>query len=680
MTKMNAEEPEMTVIDEMRAAAEAEVKALARHRPGDLDSLRILFALRREATPVPPPPPGLDALNAELDRRQAIGKEPEPPELDEAGIAALRGKADEGDAEAGYQLGRFFLRRTERQEEEALGCLLVSAEAGHVAAAFQAGTLLYHGWSVPQNVPRALALLETSARAGNSDAARFLALAYDGFGGHVAKDGEIAMRWWNQAARLGDRHACWFVGQLLLEEDATPAGQARGRELIEYAAEHGFPPGCGTLGYLMAQDIEPHEELLEELAFPLLRLGAIRGGYDAARYLAKLLRRLGGRERHEEAVYWLREAALRDPAAMRMMGDSYQKGLGVPQDYEAATAWHALAAEEGDAEAASLLALAFLDGTGVPRDPALALHFAERGAAAGHGKGAGLLGRIYEDGLGVPRDDARAAAWYGKAAELGDAFSMYCAAVTLFDGRGVEPDAARAVAWLEKAVEEGPDGCHLLALMKFRGEGTAPDPQRARALFLGAVAGLHLPSLFTTLEEEALRFRRAATQPRNLRSRVEELAADSDSLPAESALDAGLLIWNGDAGLMQNDALAIGLFRAAARKGSVLAAACLSHALWDAGQDEEAMEWLGTAARAGLPGAERRLAFRLVESRQCAPEDDRVVRLLESAADQGDVLACVELARVLECAEASGDAPADARRAERIVALRRTAAEGGYPV
>ena len=75
------------------------------------------------------------------------------------------------------------------------------------AAAFQAGTLIYHGWGVPRDVPRALALLEQSARAGNANAARFLALAFDGVGGNIPKDPEVAMRWWNEAARLGDRHA-----------------------------------------------------------------------------------------------------------------------------------------------------------------------------------------------------------------------------------------------------------------------------------------------------------------------------------------------------------------------------------------------------------------------------------------------------------------------------------------
>lgn len=657
--------------------AEAEARALSFHRPGDPDSLRVLFSLRREATAFPPPPPGLDAVNAELDRRQAIGKEPEPPELDEVGLEALRAKANTGDSEASYLLGRVLLRGEHSDKPEALEQLLRAADAGHVAAAFQAGTLLYHGWGVPQDVARALDLLERSASAGSADAARFLALAHDGFGGHVSKDPEIASQWWNEAARLGDRHASWFIGQLLLEEDATSAGQARGLELITYAAEHGFPQGCGYLGYLEAQEHRRDESLLEERALPLLRLGAIRGDYNAARFLAKSLRELGGRERLREAVYWLRESARRDAASARMLGQFHWQGLGVPRSHATGTAWLALAREEGDQEAAFLLASAFLEGLGVPQDTAAAIHLAEPGAAAGNGKCARLLGSIYDDGAGSLRDGARAAAWFRRGAELDDTLSMFFLANILFDGRGVDPDPARAVEWLEKAAaEDDVDALHLLSLMKFRGEGTTVDPRRALALFLRAAAAKHLPSLFTTLEEESIRYRAAALRPRDLRSSIAAMEEDADSLTAASALELGLHYWNADGGLSQDRRRAAELFRAAARKGDALAAACLFRALSFGGHDEEAMEWLEQAACSGLPGAQRHLAFRLVETRRCPFDDSHVVHLLESAADKGDVFACVELARTLERAGAS----TDARQAERILVLRRYAAKGGYPV
>lgn len=659
--------------------AEAEARALALYRPGDPDSLRALFALRREATPEPPPPPFLDALNAELDRRQAIGREPDPPELDEAGLAARREKAESGDAEAGYQLGRVLLRSARAEHPAALAALLRAAEAGHAAAGFQAGTLLCHGWRGPQDVPRALALLETAARAGNADAARFLALSYDGVGGNVPKDPEVAMRWWNEAARLGDRHACYVVGRLLIDEWTTPEERDRGWELIERAAERGFPHACGLLGQLKAHELIPNDDLVEEHAVPLLRLGAVRGDSEAALFLARTLRRLGGRAGVEEAFYWLREASRRDSAAARLLAQLYGQELDGERGDATATAWLALAAEESgvcepDGEAASTLARCFLDGRGVPRDPAIAIQLTEHAARLGFGPGARLRGEIAEDGLGVPRDAAQATAWYRRGAELGDGSSMSRFGTRLFDGHAIEPDARQAVAWLEKAVAEGAaEGSHLLALMLFRGEGTDADPGRARKLFLEAARYERLPALFTTLEEEALRFRPAATRPRDLRDRTEELAADPGSLPGATALDAGLLIWNGDAGLVVNDPLAVKLFRVAAEKGSALAAACLSYALQLAGDEEGELEWLEKAADAGLAGAQRQLSYRLVQMGRAGRNDPRPLGLLEKAANQGDPVACSQLASLLEASAA----PDDGRLAARIEALRRCAAEGG---
>ncbi|MBK6407055.1 MAG: sel1 repeat family protein [Holophagales bacterium] len=630
--------------------ADAETRALAFYRPGDFDSLRVLLALRREACAIPPPPPCLDALNAELNRRQAIGREPHPPELDEAGLAALRERADSGDIEASYLLGRALILRDPSDKPEALAALLRAAEAGHVAAGFQAGTLLYHGWGVPRDVPRALTLLETSARTGNADAARFLALSYDGVGGNVPQDPEMAMQWWNEAARLGDRHACHVVGRNLYEEGPTPEERSRGLELIERAAERGFPPACGFLGRLKAEECFPYEDLVEELAFPLLRLGAVRGDSEAARFLARKLHGLGGRERAEEALYWLHETSRRDGAAARLLGQLCGQGLEGERGDATATAWLALAAEEWgvgepDADALTTLARCFLDGRGVPHDPAVAIQLTERAASLGFGPGARLRGEIAEDGLGVPRDAAQATAWYRRGAELGDGSSMSRFGTRLFDGHAVEPDARQAAAWLEKAVAEGAvEACHLLALMLFRGEGTDPDPVRAQRLLQEAARFERLPALFTSLEEEALRFRPAATRPRNLRDRTEELAADPGSLPATAALDAGILIWNGDVGLLLNDPLATELFRVAAGKGSALAAACLSYALQLAGDEEGEIEWLEKAADAGLAGAQRQLAYRLVDTGRAGRTDPRPLGLLEKAAGQGDPVAGDQLA------------------------------------
>jgi TPR repeat protein len=528
--------------------AAAEARALAFHRRGDLASLHTLFELRREAAPAPAAPPGIDDVAAELDRRQATRREVAQP---------------------------------------------AAADVRH-------GIDLYWGHGVAQDVAGALALLESAAGAGNADAARFLGLAHDGYGGGVPKSPDVAMRWYEEAARLGDAHGCFVVGMTLLEREAgereSPEGQL-GLELVERAAELGFPRACGYLGARLAREATGWDELVEEEAFPLLRLGAVRGDDDAARTLAGLLEEMGGRERLREAAYWHLVAARRDSRSARSLGLAYGQGLGVEQSDEAAAAWLARAAEDGNVEATAQLAACFMHGRGVPRDPLLVIRLAGHAADEGVGVGARILGELYNDGLGVPRDAELAAAWYRRGAELGDAISMTAFASALFDGRGVDPDAAAAVEWLRKATTRGPDGRHLLAVMLFRGEGTAPDPVEARSLFKLAAADGHLPSRFTTIEQEALRFRPAGTRPEGMKERIDEAAAELALLSAGAALDAGLLVWNGDVGLVCDDDLAARFFRAAAEKGNALAAACLSRVLRLAGDGDGEREWLDRAAR-----------------------------------------------------------------------------------
>jgi TPR repeat protein len=462
---------------------------------------------------------------------------------------------------------------------------------------------------------------------------------------------------------------------LKIDEWTDPEERDRGWELMNFAVERGFPPACGFTGIVEAGEHRFHPERLDGPALPLLRLGAVRGDYEAARCLAESLRTLGGDERYAEAVYWLRKASLRDPASSRVLAEHHFTGHGVPRSNETGAAWLALASEEGDAKATSLLASAFHEGVGVPLDQDAAIRLAERAAAAGCASGARLLGCMYDDGAGVPRDGERAVAWFERGAELGDRESEYCLANVLFDGRGVDPDPARAFRLLERAsgiIRDHAD--HLLALMLFRGEGVSPDPARARTEFLQAADGRHLPSLFTTLDEEALRYRPAALRPRDLRDAISEMAADPEGLTAAAALDLGLLYWNADAGLSEDRTRAAELLRVAAVKGSALAAACLSHALNLDGDEDGEMEWLEKAARAGLPGAERHLAVRLVETGRASWEEPRVVRLLESAADRGDVRACVKLADLL----GGPGEPQEPRLAERIRALKRCAEDGGY--
>jgi TPR repeat protein len=86
--------------------------------------------------------------------------------------------------------------------------------------------------------------------------------------------------------------------------------------------------------------------------------------------------------------------------------------------------------------------------------------------------------------------------------------------------------------------------------------------------------------------------------------RAEEAASEGE---ADAAFLAALAHWNGEADIARDKDKARTFFRIAAEAGHVLAKACLSEALRQNGEIEEADEWLREAAEAGLPQAENRI-------------------------------------------------------------------------
>jgi TPR repeat protein len=101
------------------------------------------------------------------------------------------------------------------------------------------------------------------------------------------------------------------------------------------------------------------------------------------------------------------------------LGNMYDGGRGVKQDYREAIRWYLMAAEQGDADSLS------------------------------------HLGFLYEKGLGVARDENLAAHWYAKAADQGDPYSEACLATMYRDGRGLEQDFQQAASWYAKAADQG---------------------------------------------------------------------------------------------------------------------------------------------------------------------------------------------------------------------------------
>jgi hypothetical protein len=179
-----------------------------------------------------------------------------------------------------------------------------------------------------------------------------------------------------------------------------------------------------------------------------------------------------------------------DAAALTLLGELFNQGLGVAQDPVKAAEWYRRAAGHGDARALAALGLMALDGRGMAKNPQQGKAWLEQAAAKGEPVAAYnvallLLSSGAGDDLRRAVDLLRSAA----LAEIGDA--QHALGVLYLRGRGVERDSVEAARWLRKAADNGNTAGEVeYAILLFNGDGvTADEALAARYFRRAAVKG-----------------------------------------------------------------------------------------------------------------------------------------------------------------------------------------------
>ena len=114
--------------------------------------------------------------------------------------------------------------------------------------------------------------------------------------------------------------------------------------------------------------------------------------------------------------YWRGEAERGNAAAQHNLSLLYDRGDGVPQNFEESIKWTKAAAEQGNHAAQLRFGMAFADGRGVKRDPVEAAKWFQRSAEYGNAQAQYNMGAVYEYGRGAKRDLVAAHMWYNLAA------------------------------------------------------------------------------------------------------------------------------------------------------------------------------------------------------------------------------------------------------------------------
>ena len=141
------------------------------------------------------------------------------------------------------------------------------------------------------------------------------------------------------------------------------------------------------------------------------------------------------------------------------LGQRYEFGKAVEQDYGAAFEIYRKCAELGNKPALSKLGWYYLNGITVKKDRNKAFDYFTRGAEAGDPVAMVNLGNMYEyNDIGAEKTDWTVTVkWYLKAALLGNTRGKYCYARCLYHGNGVEQDYEMALWLFREVAEEGED-------------------------------------------------------------------------------------------------------------------------------------------------------------------------------------------------------------------------------
>ena len=158
-------------------------------------------------------------------------------------------------------------------------------------------------------------------------------------------------------------------------------------------------------------------------------------------------------ELHISALRQLAEAGAAE--AQTELGERYEDGRGVVEDYAVAVSWFRRAAEQGYAPGQAALGYMYDTGRGVVQQDEAAFRLYRSSAAQGNARGQHNLGVMYRDGRGVERNDREAVRWFRRSVDQGSLIGQSSLGGMYLAGRGVERNDREAVRWFRRSADQG---------------------------------------------------------------------------------------------------------------------------------------------------------------------------------------------------------------------------------
>ena len=178
--------------------------------------------------------------------------------------------------------------------------------------------------------------------------------------------------------------------------------------------------------------------------------------------------------------------------AQNRLGQRYEDGDGMLQDYKNAFDWYFRASKSGHVYADSNLGRMYEFGYGTQQDIEAAIKLYEKAAANNHVWSQNNLGSLLSSGqYNIPVNYEKAVEWFEKASEQGSQGGCMNLGWAYYNGYGVAQDYTKALEYYTKA-SSIPQAKYRLGIMYAEGIGTKVDNVKAYTLLKEAYnSGVH---------------------------------------------------------------------------------------------------------------------------------------------------------------------------------------------
>jgi TPR repeat protein len=272
-------------------------------------------------------------------------------------VQALLLAAQQGDAEAQFQLGRAYYegKGVTQDFAQAVAWYEKAAKQGYARTQNSLGYAYYEGKGVAQDFAHAVALWEKAAKQGFAQAQSNLGATYhDGKG--VAQDFAQAVAWRKKAAKQGHVEAQFNLGVAYYEGEGVAQDFAQAVAWLTKAAQQEVTEAQLYLSFMYkkGQDVEKDDkESLRWLRRAAANLVAMEN--QSFLYIEK-----------QELITFLSEEAKKGiTPAQTVLAHFYKKGTGVNKDMQKAFSSIEKAAQQKDLVAQYSLGVMYMEGEGV---------------------------------------------------------------------------------------------------------------------------------------------------------------------------------------------------------------------------------------------------------------------------------------------------------------------------